>query len=101
MPKNILHRILDDSITLMPRERFNRFHNIIFFSELTINQDTMHECCPDTVATSKEKRKLAREMTVVEIDREIAVYKSTWWLEAIYSRRIIRLFRERETILKL
>lgn len=79
------------------RERRERFHKILFHSELIMVHTTMYDCNLDLKATWAEKAKLAKSMALLEIEKEIADVKLKWFSK----RKVFNLLREKEALLQL
>jgi len=76
------------------RERYSRFYNILFFSELTMVRTTMYDCDVDLNATMAEKIIVAKKLADQQIDLEIETYGKRWFSK----RKIHNLLREKEAL---
>lgn len=89
--------MIDQQDVNRARGRFKRFHDIIFASPLTMIHEVMYDCIPDLPATWEEKTRLAKAMSLADLEKELTHTKQTWFTR----KKIKQLLREKQALLQI
>lgn len=89
---------MTDQIALKDaRERFNSFHKFLFTSDLVVVHLTMQDCEPDLPATWDEKARVAKAMSLADLEKDLTHTKRKWFSR----KKVARLLREKDALLQL
>lgn len=73
------------------RDRYNRFHKVLFTSPLTMVYTTMYDCDVDLNAMWAEKARIAKVLAINDLRHDLQALKGKW-----FSKRKRRELEEEE-----